>query len=230
MKGLLLSLSVLLSFNGHSEEKSSERLKRQALRLAQKIEGQLRYSAVSLNALRKSIQGLKKVTAILDGDDFPSERIFKCISKDDDNRRPYIFSYKDEDFNIIKLSNPQFSSSLNCESSINNSYKLRTSEVFCASRDGDDVRPYSLYKLEADKMVKVKNTKFDNDNSCKRDLLNGVPHAGGIAYCTSRDGDNKSPFHLYLLAAGSDHAKVKGNRFSSLNECQRFLSQRFLSI
>lgn len=160
---------------------------------------------------------------------YPRDEVqLSCTSRDNDNLRPFVLSYVDTNFTVVKLRDVTFSSMQSCEESLNNRRYMLGATLSCTSRDGDDVPPFAMIKFMNSQVSKLANQRFSSLSSCFSVLEQSrVLNQDEIAFCIDRDADNVAPFVMKKLnVASGTFSQLNTNSFPNMEECLRVLQSR----
>lgn len=152
----------------------------------------------------------------------------RCTSRDDDNRAPWVLSYVDLNFSVIKLNEVLFSSSSSCEESLKNKKYVLGATLSCTNRDGDNRPPYSMIKFIDRQVSKLSGQNFSSLSNCFTAIEQSrTISSDEIAFCIDRDADNRSPYVMKKLNVVSGFfSQLNTNSFRSLADCERVLMSR----
>lgn len=152
---------------------------------------------------------------------------FMCTDRDNDNRAPYVLSYVDTNFTVVKLRDVTFSSIGSCESTLRDKVNVLGNELSCTSRDGDNRAPYSMIKFNGAQVAKLTGQIFSSNEKCLGVLTNSRMMNGEVLFCIDRDNDNRAPYVMKKLnpTTGS-FSSLNTNSFNSMNDCERILYSR----
>lgn len=217
------------------------------LRVLQQIENDLSYSNASMEQLRDAHKLLRQAQLIISGSSpgptqppAPNPRpypprpnpspsfSYSCTDRDNDNRPPYVFSYTDRNFNIIKIKDFYFSSKSSCERSLHETFYVDGVQMMCIARDGDGRAPYVSVKSNSHGFQVLRNQTFHSYNSCYDSFTRrGRHYRGEFIFCTDRDSDNRAPYVMKAFNAQTGNFSTKSNQsFNSMSECEQVLYSR----
>lgn len=217
-----LVLSLLLSTAAMAQTRGSD-IGSEAQRLASEIQRESRYlnrdQASQIRSKFEEIRDILYRTGGGGGGAFS----YSCISRDNDNSRPYVYALRDG-INMIRVSAMQFQSMDACQASISSIKYVGGAAIACVSRDNDDARPWVFATLNGQTVNKLSQTSTQSLADCKglMDRMIVLP-GSSVAYCKARDNDNARPYVAATLDLQSGTFKQGSENFSDLESCWRFL-------
>lgn len=144
---------------------------------------------------------------------------YKCISRDNDGQRPYVLAIRDTaTYQMTKISNLVFTSTQDCENTLNEAMLIDDDVYVCASRDRDGQRPYSLYTLNRGQADRI-NLSFPSISGCKDSLLKSRITSEVVALCSSRDNDGQRPYNIFTINRRSGNLNSVPESYNSIEQC-----------
>lgn len=213
------------------EERQIERLTRQVSNLVNThisvlSAGELRDLKTSLQRSRDILVG--RVTPVPPRPFPPTPEIdFMCTDRDNDNRAPYVLSYVDANFTVVKLRDVLFPSIDTCESTLRDKVYIQGSELSCSSRDGDNRAPYIMLKFNQTQITKLTDQLFTSNEKCLGVLTNSRMLNSELLFCIDRDGDDRAPYVMKKFDPNTGKtSSLNRNSFNSMSDCERILYSR----
>lgn len=152
---------------------------------------------------------------------------FMCTDRDNDNRAPYVLSYVDTNFAVVKLRDVTFANMSACEATLRDKVSVMGNELSCTSRDGDNRAPYTMLKYNGTQVAKLTGQLFSSNDKCLGVLTNSRMVNGEVLFCIDRDNDNRAPYVMRKLDPNTGNFSVlNSNSFNSMNDCERILYSR----
>lgn len=145
-------------------------------------------------------------------------RGFSCVSRDNDNSRPYVLAYKDFT-NVTRIRGAVYGSLDECQKSLAASLSVGDYTFACASRDDDGSRPYKIVgATRSPNAFMLQHSVFRTLEDCTAATLAMQQQPEGILYCGSRDNDGAAPFTQ--TGYKYDGSFVPGrDEYRTLNDC-----------
>ncbi|MFN8847072.1 MAG: hypothetical protein ACK5V3_03520 [Bdellovibrionales bacterium] len=111
---------------------------------------------------------LESIERVLRGGDSqqPVAEEYTCVSRDNDNRSPYVFAIR-EGIQVVRLTGETFSSIAECQSTLATAREISGRYFFCASRDNDGRSPYQLAALNGSQITKIQRTTTSAKSECQ---------------------------------------------------------------
>lgn len=228
MKAVTVILASVLCLNLSAKPVSSVSSDRQQvvkniLKNARVISEEVEFSDASSSELKNALSLIKEAKRIILGKNDVSESSLRCISRDNDNRAPYVYATLKSDFTLEKISESLFTTSSLCEQALSDAKDFSDAQVLCISRDGDDRAPWVSAKLQGNTLIKDKAFLFTSYQGCREAFSSGKVVNGKYAFCTSRDADDRAPYIIGLVDRRTGGLSKASGEYGSIAECQSFL-------
>ncbi len=151
-----------------------------------------------------------------------TERNYICVSRDNDNNRPYVLAYRDF-AETVRITGAAFDSKQECEQSLGASEYKMGRLFLCASRDQDGNRPYQMVALNgANKASALQRSVLGTMADCQASVHAMKQALEGVLYYGSRDNDGNRPFSPTGLK--NDGTYVYGrDQFDTIQACNAAL-------
>ena len=234
MKAVSLVISSVLCLNlfaaGTVAKATDQLLVKNIMKNAKVIHEEVQLSYASPSELKRALEHMRAAKELIMGsgldDDFSSNTsALRCVSKDNDNRGPYVYATLKSDFSLVKVQGVQFYSIEQCETSLRRAEKIGGKQLICASKDGDDRRPWVVANLEGSVATKNANLSFTSFDKCREAFTHSTLSNGKLAFCTSKDGDDLAPYVIGMIDRRSGELSKASGQFGSLAECQTLLGR-----
>ncbi len=231
MKSLLLVSILLLSQFAFAQRDS--RLEREVFAVAAEVQRSAPYLTVQEE--RQILENLRSIRQILRGQsggnvggpirpDRPeSYATYTCVSRDNDDRAPYVLGIR-EGLNVTRLKEAVFSSTNECNSTLDKSRKLRGFNLICLSRDADGRAPFMMAGLKGSSLQKFTSTVVSSYQTCQSFIDNLSTRGSYITFCGSRDNDGRAPYQAISINAENGQESRGTEVFTSFEGCKRFLA------
>lgn len=141
----------------------------------------------------------------------------RCMSRDNDNRAPYILAGEFRDFSVKRFPDFLFQSENACMTTIQNVYEIIGGQHFCVSKDKDGKAPYVLGSIIGQESVLHKEV-FLNLESCNMSLQSARSTFVAFSYCSSRDRDGRNPY-IRVVVDREGKSSRQSEIFNSLESC-----------
>ena len=164
---------------------------------------------------------LENVLLTLDGTpETPAGTIksFKCVSRDNDNRAPYIFAVEMSDFSIRRIPDYKFNSLESCQTKAQASRFMVGAVHTCVSKDNDDVAPFVIASFMPDRTIK-RNEIYRELNLCQNSIRAARVSAEAWMICVARDNDGQSPW-VKLVIKRNGSSTRQSETYQSYESCQ----------
>ncbi len=234
MKAVSLVISSVLCLNlfaaGTVAKATDQLLVKNIMKNAKVIHEEVQLSYASPSELKRALEHMRAAKELIMGsgldDDLSSNSsALRCVSKDNDNRGPYVYATLKSDFSLVKVQGVQFYSIEQCETSLRRAEKIGGKQLICASKDGDDRRPWVVANLEGSVATKNANLSFTSFDKCREAFTHSTLSNGKLAFCTSKDGDDLAPYVIGMIDRRSGDLSKASGQFGSLAECQTLLGR-----
>jgi hypothetical protein len=157
----------------------------------------------------------------------PVEIDYMCTDRDNDNRAPYVLSYVDRDFTVVKLRNVTFATMSACTTALRDKVRLANNDYTCTARDGDNRAPYAVIHLNGTQVRRVEGQVFSSMSSCRRMLTESRVVQGELLFCVDRDVDNRAPYVMRKFnPTTATISPLNSNQFNTMSACQNILFSR----
>ena len=148
------------------------------------------------------------------------ERNYICVSRDNDNSRPYMFAYKDF-ANIVRIQGTIINSKEECEKSLAAAARTinRDRAFACASRDNDGSRPFQIVALNGGSTgLSLQRSVLGSLDDCTTATQSMQIRQEGVLYCGSKDNDGSRPFAQtgYRFNGSFEQGR---DEYSTLSDC-----------
>lgn len=224
--GLSFALAVLAS-TAHARTQVVE----EARSVVQELRGVA--DRLSPEQERKVMIHLRAIRNVVRGGDvgggFPTDPghapSYRCVSRDNDNRAPYVIGIRDG-LNVSRIRGSQFASESECQEALASTRYLMGETLICVSRDNDGRNPYQIAKLGTD-VVRLPRTLTPDVRSCGELRAKLRPARDGrVLFCNSRDNDNRAPYKAISLRLSDGDVQTGSEIFNTMGECESFVGLR----
>ena len=166
-------------------------------------------------------RSLDNVLAVLNGQSGP-DRSYLCVSRDNDNSRPYAIAYKDF-ANIVRIPGAIFNSREECERSIASGFRVMDRLFVCATRDNDGSHPYKIVALNGTaNALMLQRSVLNTLDECLSATRSMQVRPEGVLYCGSRDNDGSRPFAQTGFKFDGTFVPSR-EEYNSLSDCNNSL-------
>jgi hypothetical protein len=159
---------------------------------------------------------LDTLLATLNGQPSP-ERAYLCVSRDNDNSRPFVLAYK-EFANVVRVNGAVFNSKDECEQSLAAGPRFMDRLFVCASRDNDGMKPYKIVSVNGATATILQRSVLGSFDDCTSATRAMQWRPEGILYCASRDNDGNHPYVQTGLKTDGTFVQSR-EEYQTLNEC-----------
>jgi hypothetical protein len=160
---------------------------------------------------------LDNLLALLNGQTPPSHP-YLCVSRDNDNTRPFVIAYKDF-ANTIRISGVVFNSKEECEESLGAGQAVQARFFLCATRDNDGSRPFKIVGLNgSNSATMLQRSVLSTMEDCIGAVRAMQARPEGLLYCGSRDNDGSAPFAQTGLRNDGTYVQSR-EEYRSLGDC-----------
>ena len=234
MKALSFIIATALSLSSFAapvqKANGQDQVIKNIMKNAKVIHEEVQLTYASPSELKRALEHMRAAKELIMGsgldDDFSSNTSeLRCVSKDNDNRGPYVYATLKSDFSLVKVQGVQFYSIEQCETSLRRAEKLGGKQLICASKDGDDRRPWVVANLEGSVATKNANLSFTSFDKCREAFTHSTLSNGKLAFCTSKDGDDLAPYVIGMIDRRTGEVSRASGQFGSLAECQTLLGR-----
>ncbi len=211
------------------------RLEREVFAVAAEVQRSAPY--LSVQQEREILENLRSIRQVLRGQtgentggsiirpDRPeSYSTYTCVSRDNDERAPYVLGIR-EGLNVTRLKEAVFSSLNECNSTLDKSRKLRGLNLICLSRDSDGRAPFMMAGLRGSSLKKFPSTVANSFQSCQSFIDNLTTRGPDITFCGSRDNDGRAPYQAININAENNQETRGTEVFTSFEGCKQFLGK-----
>lgn len=200
MPRLLILIATLFSFS------SLAQVERDIVELNDQIRQLVLSRSFDNRTLLRVKNQLENVLITLDGstgEPGGTIKSFKCVSRDNDNRSPYIFAVELSDFSLRRIPDYKFNSLESCQSKAQAVRFMAGAVHTCVSRDNDDTSPFVVASFYTDRTSK-RTEVFKDLIQCQGVLNSARVSADAWMICVPRDNDGTAPWiRLVIKRDGS---------------------------
>lgn len=234
MKAVSLVISSVLCLNlfaaGTVAKATDQLLVKNIMKNAKVIHEEVQLSYASPSELKRALEHMRAAKELIMGsgldDDLSSNSsALRCVSRDNDNRAPFVYATLKSDFSLVKVQGVMFTSIAQCETSLRQSENFGGKQIICASKDGDDRAPWVAASLESTAAIQNGNMLFTSFEKCRQAFTESTLSNGKLAFCTSRDSDDRAPFIIGMIDRRTGEMSKASGQFGSLAECQTLLGR-----
>lgn len=143
---------------------------------------------------------------------------FKCVSRDNDNRSPYIFAVELSDFSLRRIAEYKFNSLESCQSKAQAARFMVGGVHTCVSRDNDDSNPFVIATFYADRTSK-RTEVFKDLIQCQSVMNAARVSSEAWMICVPRDNDGSAPW-IRVVTKRDGQSVRQSETFSSFESCQ----------
>lgn len=160
---------------------------------------------------------LDHVLATLMGPAIP-DKSYLCVSRDNDNTRPFVIAYKDF-ANTVRIPNAAFNSKEECDQALAAGQRYMDRLFVCATRDNDGSRPYKIVALNGTaNALMLQRSVMGSMEDCMAATRAMQVRPEGVLYCGSRDNDGSQPFTQTGFKADGTFVQSR-DEYPTLNAC-----------
>lgn len=160
---------------------------------------------------------LDHLLATLSGQPAP-DKTYLCVSRDNDNTRPYVLAYKDF-ANTVRIPNAAFNSKEECEQALSAGQRYMDRLFVCATRDNDGSRPYKIVALNGTaSALMLQRSVLNTLEDCMTATRAMQVRQEGVLYCGSRDNDGSQPFAQTGFKYDGSFVQSR-DEYNTLNDC-----------
>ena len=166
-------------------------------------------------------RSLDDIVATMRGGQQQPQGSLTCVSRDNDNRDPWILAYEENPLTITRFPQAVFGTQQNCQNMITTMRSLDGyRNLFCSTRDGDGRDPWQLTIFdEMSRTVKVvPGSSVGNLAACSVAMNGAQLYGDDLAMCVTRDNDGRDPWVLIMYKANGSVEK-RNEVFSSYAQC-----------
>lgn len=215
MLRLIPMIALILSFTAFAQ------VERDVVELNDQIRQSVLSRSYDQRTLLRVKNQLENVLLMLDGstgEPGGTIKSFKCVSRDNDNRSPYIFAVELSDFSLRRIPDYKFNSLESCQSKAQASRFMVGAVHTCVSRDNDDSNPFVIASFFTDKTIK-RTEVFKDLLQCQGVVRSARLTAEAWMVCVPRDNDGSAPW--IRLVVKRDGATVRQSEtYQSFESCQ----------
>jgi hypothetical protein len=176
-----------------------------------------RESSLSSSQQAQVARDLDHLMSVLNGTPTP-DRSYLCVSRDNDNNRPYVLAYKDF-ANVVRIQSAAYNSMEECQQALANGQRINENLFVCATRDNDGSNPWKMVAINGGSgSVMLQRSVLNTLADCITASRAMQVRPEGVLYCGSRDNDGGRPFAQtgYKL----DGTFVQGrDEYETLGDC-----------
>lgn len=235
MKKTIIALSTLLSLSAIAAPinmaAGQDQAVKNIMKTAKVIHEEVQLSYASPSELKRALEHMRAAKDLIMGnnldDDFSSNASsLRCVSRDNDNRAPFVYATLKSDFSLMRVEGVMFASVAQCERSLRQAENFGGKQIICASKDGDDRSPWVATKFESDSStIQDTNLLFTSFDKCRQAFTQSNLTNGKMAFCTSRDADDRAPYIIGMIDRRTGKMSRASGQFASLSECQTLLGR-----
>jgi hypothetical protein len=215
-KLILLALTTLNLFPALAEAGS---LTDRAYQVAAQLG--TRESTLSPSQQAQVSRDLDHLLATLNNQPAP-DKSYLCVSRDNDNTRPYVLAYKDF-ANVVRIPNAAYNSKEECEQSLGAGQRYMDRLFVCATRDNDGSRPFKIVALNGTaNALMLQRSVLASLEDCMIATRSMQVRPEGVLYCGSRDNDGTRPFAQTGFKFDGSFVQSR-DEYDSLNSCNSAL-------
>jgi hypothetical protein len=145
-------------------------------------------------------------------------RLYICVSRDNDNNRPFVLAYKGF-ADVTRIPGAVFNSKEDCEASLQNGQAVGDRYFACASRDNDGSHPFKIVSLNGTtNALMLQRSILSTLDDCFAATRAMQVRPEGVLYCGSRDNDGSSPFAQTGYKYDGSYVQSRED-YRSLSDC-----------
>lgn len=234
MKALSFILATALSLSSFAapvqKANGQDLVIKNIMKNAKVIHEEVQLTYASPSELKRALEHMRAAKELIMGsgldDDLSSNSsALRCVSRDNDNRAPFVYATLKSDFSLVKVQGVMFTSIAQCETSLRQSENFGGKQIICASKDGDDRAPWVAASLESTAAIQNGNMLFTSFEKCRQAFTESILSNGKLAFCTSRDSDDRAPYIIGMIDRRTGEMSKASGQFGSLAECQTLLGR-----
>ena len=145
-------------------------------------------------------------------------RSYLCVSRDNDNNRPFVLAYKGF-ADVTRITGAVFNSKEDCEASLQNGQSVGDRFFACASRDNDGSHPYKIVSLNGTtSALMLQRSVLGSLDDCYAATRAMQVRPEGVLYCGSKDNDGTAPYAQTGYKYDGTYVQSRED-YRSLSEC-----------
>jgi hypothetical protein len=178
---------------------------------------------LSLDQKTQIATQIKAIRAIIGSTGTQSN--FACVSRGNDGRSPYMLAAS-TGTKMLKVNGTSYQKNDDCNSALTGMRETPLSSIVCTSRDGDGRSPWNMGIItQNNTYIRLNKAVSNTLETCQAMVTNLIIEDDAInaLYCSSKNGDGRSPYAVTKMDLRTGANEIGSNIFGDLAQCNRNL-------
>ena len=228
MKKFILLTMTLLCFKvvAQNSPNNREKVVKKILNQTDDISYEVTGSLSPTKDLREALRHLRIAKRLVTGGQQSNFKGLSCVSRDNDNRYPFLFAFPSDNFSFQKIRGERFNTLQECKKVKSEGMRIGRKSLFCLTKKNDGRYPYRISSVNRSEGIKRMggDIDFGTYDSCLFATQNARVVGMKMAFCVSYYNHKSYPMVVGILNLESMKANRKLDRtFNDRKACLKYL-------